>query len=156
MKIEIDQSGKIEQTNLNTIIALSNDIKYSIILKKRTKRTLQELFRKRGKPRMFIYQTFAALIAILIKETKPATKVIIDMEYLGHQDILTRQIKDYCEKLSGKKAVYFTFGFIGKKSAAHTRAEKVAFKKKKADRVIVLSEIVKIIWPIKNDRVSVC
>ncbi len=154
MKIEIDQSGKIEQTNLNTIIALSNNVQYALILKKRTKRILQEIFRKQGKPRMFVYQTFAALIAILLKEAKPKTQVTIDMEYLGLQDLLKRQIDEYSTLLLGPKIPTFVFGFVGKESPAHILAEKVAYKKKRANKIVSLNEIIKIIRPIKNDRVS--
>jgi len=46
MKIEIDQSGKIEETNVDTVIALSNGVKFSVRIHRRTKRRLQEEFRK--------------------------------------------------------------------------------------------------------------
>lgn len=46
MKIEIDQSGKIEQTNLDTIIGLANDRKVVVFLPKGEKRKIMLLFRK--------------------------------------------------------------------------------------------------------------
>lgn len=152
MRLEVDQSGKIEQTNLDTIIALSNDIQYSLVLKKRIKRLLQELFRIQGKPRLFIYKTFAALIAILLKASNPSKKVIIDMEYFSQQIILQRQITEYLEK--NKIKAKFEFGFVGKGSSAHILAERVAHKKQKVNKAVNFEEISKLIWPIKNDRES--
>jgi len=110
MTAEIDQSGKIEQTNLDTIIALSNNIHYSLILPKRVKRTLQSLFRDKARPRMFIYQTFSALIAILLINTKPKSKICIDTEYQGHDDIIRSQISHYISLLAKKKNYVFEFG----------------------------------------------
>ena len=42
MRIEIDQSNKIEQTNKDTIIGLSNDKTFTVLIKAREKRKLQE------------------------------------------------------------------------------------------------------------------
>lgn len=150
MTIEIDQSGKIEQTQWDIIIALSNEIKYSIILSKKTKRSLQTKFRNHNRPRMFVYQTFAALISIVFKEIKPKSKVIIDSEYLGQQDLLKIQIFEYVKKLKIKPVPVFDFGFVGKDSPAHHLAEKVAYKKIKVDKRIFLNEITRLIWPIKK------
>jgi len=62
MKIEIDQSGKIEDTSKNTIIAFSNGKFKSIFISAREKRELQKFFRRIGKPRIFVYRVFAILI----------------------------------------------------------------------------------------------
>lgn len=50
MKFEIDQSGRVEYTSHNTVLALSNDIQYSIIAPAKVKRQLQEMFRREGMP----------------------------------------------------------------------------------------------------------
>jgi len=60
-KYQIDQSGKIEQTNKVTIVAFSNDKSGSVMLSASDKRALQEIYRKAGKPRVFPTQVFAAL-----------------------------------------------------------------------------------------------
>ena len=44
MQIEIDQSGKIDQTNLDTVIALTNGTKYTLLFKKRDKRIVEKEF----------------------------------------------------------------------------------------------------------------
>jgi len=43
MRIEIDQSGKIEQTNINSIIALSNDVRGGVTLSKKNKKRITNL-----------------------------------------------------------------------------------------------------------------
>jgi len=43
----------------------------------------------------------------------------------------------------------FEFGYVGKKSAAHVLAGKVAAKVNKANKIVALNELVKIIWPKK-------
>jgi len=126
MIVEIDQSGKIEQTNLDTIIALSNSIHYSVILSKKVKRTLQSLFRNNARPRMFIYQTFSALIAILLTKAKPKTKIIIDVEYQGHEDMIRNQILEYTKTLRKNGRYIIEFGYVGKTSPAHILAAQVA------------------------------
>jgi len=67
MKIEINQSNKIEQTNKDTIIGLSNQKAFTILINRKIKRKLQEEFRKQGKPRLFVYRTFIAGVVLLIK-----------------------------------------------------------------------------------------
>ena len=58
MKIEIDQSGKIENTNKNTIIAFSDSKFKSIFISAKEKREIQKFFRRIGKPKIFIYKVF--------------------------------------------------------------------------------------------------
>ncbi|OGK52889.1 hypothetical protein A2970_02145 [Candidatus Roizmanbacteria bacterium RIFCSPLOWO2_01_FULL_44_13] len=154
MRIEIDQSGKIEQTQWNTIISLSNEIRYSIILNKKIKRRLQTKFRNYNKPRMFVYQVFSALISIIFKEVKPKSKVIIDLEYFGQRDLLIVQITKYIKQLKITPIPIFDFGFVGKNSPAHHLAQQVAYKKKAANKKVGFAEISRLIWPRKNDRVS--
>ena len=66
MKIEIDQSGRIEETNRDTILALPSDISFSIKINRRTKRKLLEYFRRQGKPRLFTIKVFSAGLYFLI------------------------------------------------------------------------------------------
>ena len=59
MKIEIDQSGKVEDTAKPTVIAYANGNSRAILIPASNKRQLQELYRRVGKPRLFIPQVFA-------------------------------------------------------------------------------------------------
>ena len=56
MSFQIDQSGKIEDTAKNTVIAFSNDIQASVFISKKTKRQVQEAFRYHGEISFFIDQ----------------------------------------------------------------------------------------------------
>lgn len=58
MKYEIDQSGKIEQTNKNTVLCLSNDKWDSVLILARTKRQIQEIFRRNGQIRNYVILPF--------------------------------------------------------------------------------------------------
>ncbi len=151
MAFQIDQSGKIEQTSLDTIIALSNSKKYCVVLKRRTKRLLQEEFRLRKKPRMFIFDTFCALLAIILLKVKPASSVFIDKEYFGNEDLIKARILEFINKLSKSDSIpEIEFILVGKSSPAHLLAAKVGKKEVKPDKVVTLEEISTALWPKKR------
>ena len=122
MRIEIDQSGKIENTSKNTVIAFSNGKSGSIFISAKDKREIQKIFRRIGKPKIFIYRTFAILIFILIKNNlKEIDTITIDEEYPGKGNL----IKDYLIREIRKVNPHFysgniLFKRIGKKSNAHS------------------------------------
>lgn len=150
---QIDQSGKIEQTSLKTIIAISNDVKYAIVLPGKVKRLLQEIFRNQQRPRMFIYNTFSALIALLFAKTKPVSKVVIDKEY-RNEDLVKARILEYLKTHKVNYIPNIEFGLIGKSSPAHILAVKVANKKITPNLVLTLEDITSFLWPIKKTGYS--
>ncbi|HEX9722115.1 MAG TPA: hypothetical protein VGA53_02520 [Candidatus Paceibacterota bacterium] len=82
MRIEIDQSGKIENTSKDTIIAFSNGIRKAIRISSVDKREIQAIFRRTGKPRIFVYKFFSILVFLLIEKhlevkTKDVLKYIL-------------------------------------------------------------------------------
>lgn len=150
MKVEIDQSGKIEDTSKNTVLAFSNKIWSAIVIPAKVKRQMQEIFRRRGKPRIFVLRTFSAGVVLLIKDyQKQITDVQIDTEYSGHEavikDIIVQMLR---EQNVSEPNIYF--GRIGKKSMAHHRAYAVALGKLEPERKVGLDELVKV--AIKSDR----
>lgn len=150
MKIYIDQSGKIEDTARPTILAFSNSKSYTIKVSARTKRQLQEIFRRRGQIRLFIYRTFSILIFLLIRDYLKSVKdIIIDTEYPGHEKI----IKEVVLVLIRKAKLYepsITFKRIGNRPKVHYTAYDVFSKKKRESKEIKLRELVSL--TIKNDR----
>lgn len=137
MRVEIDQSGKIETTNRHTALGLSNrsgTLTRSILIHAREKRKLQRTFRAAGKPTMFVYKTFAAGIVLLLNELDTASMIVIDTEYVGHEALIRQSILELAARLKltleGEQIV---FQSIGKTSLAHGVAIR-AYRNKKADK----------------------
>jgi hypothetical protein len=143
MKIEIDQSGKIENTSKPTVIGFSNKNNKTIIIFATEKQRLQRYFRKVGKPNLFVYQTFSILIYLLLRNQKQIEQIVIDKEYVGQEPL----IKSYLLTLLRKNGRHFdkrriSFRQVGKKSAVH-RLALAAYKKKKADKKIFAKDLLK-------------
>lgn len=126
MKYDIDQSGRIEETNRYTIIAIANkDYYYTLKINSDIKRQIQRIFIKQKRPKMFSIYGFCAGIIILIKESKIKNSVVsIDIEYDGYNKI----IKEILISRLGRN-IEFRFSNIGKQSFAHKYAY-LTFKKK--------------------------
>jgi len=120
-RIYIDQSGKVENTELKTVVAYSNDVAKSIEISSSEKRKLQRIFRDAGRPKMFAYHTFACLMYLLVKQDlKWIREIVVDREYAGQEAL----IKLYFLRLIIKGGYRFdpaliTFAEIGKKNRAH-------------------------------------
>lgn len=147
MAYQIDQSGKIEQTSKNTVIALSNSTQTSIILKAKDKRDLQSIYRAAGKPKLFSIQVFAALTYLLIENSHVNDGIMyIDKEYPGYEDI----IKSYLVQLINKRGRVkldpenIRFTLVGKASKAHLFGYK-HFKQGKASFKVTKEDILAMI-----------
>ncbi|MBM4402658.1 MAG: hypothetical protein FJ044_05435 [Candidatus Cloacimonetes bacterium] len=147
MKVDIDQSWRMEYTNKKTVLA--DSLGNSLILKAGDKKNLQRLFRKAGKSRMFVYEVFAGLLAILISlshEKKVKYIYRIDLEYPGWSE----QIKDFVLRFSRKLGIkviadQIEFASIGRKSEAHQNAYKVFKGWMKPTRIVVADEILRLV-----------
>ena len=150
MKIEIDQSGRIEYTNKPTVIGFSNSKDKTIIIFSTKKQKLQRYFRKIGKPRLFVYATFAFLIYLLLKHERGIDEICIDEEYTGQGALIKNYLLIFFRK-SGremdKRSIYFTQ--IGKKARIHGIVID-AYRCKKADIKITTDEIMKYLAKIKS------
>lgn len=147
---QIDQSGKIEQTNRNTVIACTGDVEMTILLKKREKRKLQQVFKQTDNLKVFPYLIFAALLAILIKNLKPRKKIIIDKEYFGHEELIEDKIKAYLVELGESSLPQIEFGHVGKLSDAHNLAYRVARARTKPTLIVDSKEVMKVILGTKK------
>lgn len=145
MRIEIDQSGKIENTNRLTVIAYSNDHKKSILITAKDKKIIQSVFRKIGQPKIFIYKLFAVLIFVLIRDSlRKINQIIIDREYVGYENLIKKFIIEIA-KHNGKKIEggIIHFYSIKKKSRAHKIAISI-YRAKKAHIRLTSKEFFKI------------
>ncbi len=144
MKYQIDQSGKIEQTEKSTILACTNSSTYTILIQGRVKRRLQEAFRKSGMTKLFIYYIFAVGIFFLLQNKKQLSTVTIDTEYPGKE----RLILDLIKKISTYYKIPLhdcNFARIGNKPKVHYAAHDVFVKKKKADKILNIYEITEVL-----------
>lgn len=143
MRLEIDQSGKIEDTSKHTFLAFSNKEHFVIKISSMEKRKLQKHFRKIGKSRIFIYLTLATLIIFLLKNAKTQTgQIIIDIEYLGKGHLIKDLIKTLDKKF---KVEDISFHQVGKKSPAHYLAHGAGLKLVKPGMIIKAEQILKFI-----------
>lgn len=151
MKYQIDQSGKIEQTNWPTIVATSNGksktIKITAVEKRKLITTLIRLHRPH---KTYYYQIFAALIFFLIK-TENVQSVSIDIEYPGH----TSSIKEILIQLFVKNHIpipNISFELVGKKCKAHLIALDTFQGNRKTNMLVTASQIVKVLTTKKGWR----
>ena len=139
MKIEIDQSGKIEDTNRDTVIAYANGQSRSIIITGKTKRRLQETYRQTGQPRLFVIKTFSVAIFLLVKsDLRKLSEIVIDEEYSGHESVIEATLKELFGDQHDPSVVFHR---IGKGSKAHDLALKVFQGKIRADERLNFDKI---------------
>lgn len=86
MRIEIDQSGKIEDTSKHTFLAFSNTQHSVLKISAVEKRKLQKYFRDKGKAKIFIYLTFASLVILLFSLRGGNKKVKSEFDYKCQTD----------------------------------------------------------------------
>lgn len=150
MKIEIDQSGKIENTGKPTVIAFSSKKDKSLIIFAGEKQKLQNHFRKIDKPSSFVYMTFAILICLLIKGERLIDEIVIDREYPGQEVLIKSYLIQFLRK-SGrtfdKSKIYFQE--IGRKSPAHDYAVR-SYRRKSADMKVKSTEILDFLVKTKS------
>lgn len=146
--VEVDQSGKVEDTSLHTFISLSNGIRYTIKMPKNVKRDCILLFRKLGKTgKTFYLQLFSAgLCLLLVKHAKKFSSITIDEEYVSK----SKTVKEYLINYLTKKNVsispgIFSFQHIGKKSNAHILAISCTRGSRKEDTTVSLDQLLDII-----------
>jgi hypothetical protein len=149
MKVEIDQSGKLEQLNTITVLSFANGISRSILLTVPTKRLLIQYVRKSlFSEKDILVVLFSILIFLLICDQPNGISFIIDEEYTGKEKIIEKALTRLLqEKFRNKWSGNLIFKQIGKKSPAHKLCWSIHRNKKlqKYIRKITLEEIVKLI-----------
>ncbi len=157
MKIEIDQSGKIENTNRMTVIAFSNSRNDAIIITSREKKKVQRYFRSLGKNKLFVILTFCVCIYVLLcPYLKNGVHIIVDREYPGHEKFIAEKILQLVKDNLSVKNIRISTNQIGKSSNAHIVAYKVfASRGKNSSRHIEAKEIIEILKKnIKKSRIA--
>lgn len=143
LNFKIDQSGHVEYTSHDTVIAFSNSKKGAILIKAKEKRLLQKHFREAGKSRIFVMRLFSLLIFLLL-EKESFQDIIIDIEYPGKGDLIKNYIlQDF--KKSGRQIDpdSIKFRLIGKSCEAHWHGYYVFKGKRKPDKIITAGQVLK-------------
>lgn len=120
MTYQIDQSGKVENTEKDTFLCISNGKFVIACIRRGIKRELQKLFRTNNRGRDFVIFTFSALISIVVEEFDRNELIIIDTEYPGKNHIIKKLIIEMGSE--EKQLPDMHFGFVGKNSACHKKA----------------------------------
>lgn len=157
MTYEIDQSGKIEDTGKDTILALTgSDLTYTVKIPAKVKREMQEYFKMKKEPGLFIYKTFSAGIYLLLSAfNAKINSVTIDREYTGKEKLLERMIKRLLEATYTPGRLNLLFNQIGKTSRAHEVANDTASGKRKEDKRVSVGELKKIVSYLSPDWLPV-
>ena len=147
--IEIDQSGKVENTSKDTVIALSSNkgLKRSIKISAREKRKLQKFFRQLGKPRFYTHKVFSILIFLLIRRyASKLDRIVIDPEYPGYESLLRNLLSELLVNSSKEfEPSRIVFKRLGKRAQAHKVANTVFRKEAKPSMTVSSKDILKII-----------
>jgi len=146
MHIEVDQSGKVEDTATDTVIAFSNERKRTVLIPATVKRACLQELRQEGKTGKSIYRRmFVVGLFFLLKDNiKKSDLVTIDIEYIGH----TRSIKEHLLSLLATADLQvdsdnIRFERIGKKSPAHDMAFYTHRGDTDADKVVSKEELMR-------------
>lgn len=124
MRVEVDQSGKIEQTNHDTVLAFANDTSCAVLIPAKVKRELVSIIRSSGKKRRaYLFLFSAAVYELLRRHLKHIEHITIDIEYQGRGPYIKGELLSLIRRTDPDyPAGRTTFARVGKKSAAHARA----------------------------------
>src|SRR5258708_40285094 len=119
MHIDVDQSGRIEFTKDDSVLAFSNGESSSVLISAVVKRTCIHVLRRRGLsgPRLYI-RLFATVLYLLLRDYAPAiTQVQIDVEYLGKDAAVKEHLVNLLRRANSPiSSDRIQFGHIGKHS----------------------------------------
>ena len=143
MHIEVDQSGKIEQLNMNSVIAFSNKNQYSVLISKEVKREVYKIYK--GKVKELRYRLFCVGVYFCLKEyIREKELITICCEYAGKENLIKSFLLGYLRKdYPAVDPKIIRFGMIGKKSNAHAVAIDVYRGNRRPNKILSLSEVEK-------------
>jgi len=146
MHIEVDQSGKIENTRVDTVLAFADGESHAILIPAAVKRRCLHILRERGvKPKMITIRMFAATLSILlVPYAKDISAATIDTEYRGWEGeilgLLLTRLREHAPDFPDQ---HLRFGHIGKQSPAHRLALATFRRQSVPDRRITLEELLR-------------
>lgn len=152
MRVEIDQSGKVEQLDTHTVVAFSNGEKGAVYATAAVKRFIYQSL-----PEFLVFREdfdviFFAVLVFLAIRNKKIDSLIIDEEYTGKDVIIREKLKELFKK-ENLKIPEIQFALIGKLSPAHRLAWAIHKKKAKLlAKVIVEKDIIGLLAAKEKSR----
>jgi hypothetical protein len=142
MHVQVDQSGKIEDTRVQTVLAFSNQISYAILIPAPVKRKCVQILRRQY-PKAFYLRLFSASLFLLLKDYLDRLNLItIDIEYMGKEETIKGILLDLIRKTHpGYPKDTIIFQRVGKRSPAHKKAIETYRGKRQADKKILAQDI---------------
>jgi len=140
MVYEVDQSGRVEETNRATIIAIANKVNSFTVKISASEKRLVFSKIKSKETKVTKARIFALLLHVaIIKSRLNITRLIIDIEYPGYEDLIQNLA---CQRLDNNELV-LEFKKIGKSSEAHFKAYGVFIGKRKPDLLLRGTDLLK-------------
>lgn len=125
MHVEVDQSGRVEDTRHQTVLAFSNNVQRHLAIGAVAKRELFAAFRNKHKSKKILgIKIFSVLLSLLLEKfLKSAQFIMVDQEYVGYENL----IKSYFYPMAISMGVKISsdkirLGRIGKKPSARKSA----------------------------------
>lgn len=134
MRVEVDQSGKVEQLDTDTVVAYSNGKSNAFWITAGTKRRIVQAVRRSLIPENEMEALwFAVVVYLLIRDLPNGITFIIDEEYTGKNSVIEQAISKLLNlKFKGKWNGNIRFKLIGKLSPAHRLAWKWHKRKRRS------------------------
>ena len=148
MHADVDMSGRIEETNRPTAVAMANGVHYSVLISAREKRraikTLQQARPKRDATTIHV-RIFAILLFWVLRQYLfKLQQVTVDVEYPGHEATIKNMVLTLSRKHKLRMfADQIIFAQVGKKSPSHGLAYSVYKGKRQPERRVTAEAIVK-------------
>ncbi len=118
MRVEIDQSGRVEDLSTNTVVAFSNRSQVAIFIGAGEKRIVVKFLKGSVIFSSDFAPTFFSLLIFLLVQDCKEKSFLIDEEYTGKNSVIEELLVELF-KFKRRKAPTIRFGRIGKKSPAH-------------------------------------
>lgn len=142
MKVEIDQSGRVEDLTTGTVVAYSNSTTKSVWISAGEKREVVRFIKSNANFSLKYAPLFFTILILILLENEKITKILIDEEYTGQNNYILNIIKGFFES-AGNKSPEIIFGRIGKRSRAHDVAITAYRKKGRLSKRLKFKDIVK-------------
>jgi hypothetical protein len=142
--VEVDQSGRVEYTAEDTVLAFANGMQFSVLITSVTKRVCVRALREAGLGGNTLYtQLFATCLFFLLRNyIHELSTVIVDIEFIGKDS----QIKEHLYTLLGRvgqtpEREQVQFRRVGKKSPAHELAINTLRRRNEPNLIIDVEQI---------------